>query len=169
MDAEMGLLRDATHDGIGRVVVGAYIVNSAGEVLVLRRARGEFLEGTFELPSGGVEPGEDLETALRREIREETGLHVSHVGCLIGHFDYGGDGAGRARQFNFVANVYEPIPVQLSSEHDAYRWVSQDISVTEGLDDVLKDLLRGRLESRLRAGWRFRLSSEHGRTEALSQ
>ncbi len=32
--------------------------------------------GKFMFPGGGVEPGERLEEALRREVREETGLEV---------------------------------------------------------------------------------------------
>lgn len=51
---------------------GAYAVirNSSAEYAVIRTPKGCFL------PGGGVDPGEEMATALRREVLEETGLGV---------------------------------------------------------------------------------------------
>ncbi len=54
----------------------AVIVNDCGELLVARRAN-EPARGTLDLPGGFVDLGEDAETAMCREIAEETGLRVS--------------------------------------------------------------------------------------------
>lgn len=54
--------------------VSAVIVRD-GRVLLVRRARGAFA-GRWSLPGGKVEHGETLADALRREVREETGLDV---------------------------------------------------------------------------------------------
>ena len=55
--------------------VGALIYDDTGErvrVFVAKRAETRrFLPGSFELPSGRVRLGEDLETALRRVIKEK--------------------------------------------------------------------------------------------------
>ena len=62
-----------------------------GEVaLVIRRPDGRLVlqtksfypPGAFRLPTGGVKAGEDLLEAVRREMREETGLEASIVGFL---------------------------------------------------------------------------------------
>ena len=51
-----------------------------GVVLVKRRF--EPLKGEWSLPGGGVEVGETLETAVARELIEETGL-VVEVGSIV--------------------------------------------------------------------------------------
>ncbi len=57
--------------------VGAIVVES-GRVLLVERGR-EPLKGSWSLPGGAVETGERLEEAIRREVREETGLDVEPV------------------------------------------------------------------------------------------
>ena len=56
------------------VGVGAIILRR-GRVLLVQRGRAPG-RGLWSLPGGAVEPGERLEDAVRREVREETGLEV---------------------------------------------------------------------------------------------
>lgn len=58
------------------LVVGALIV-SDGRVLAAQRAYPPEFAGQWELPGGKVKPEEDLDDALRREIREELGTEIS--------------------------------------------------------------------------------------------
>ncbi|MFJ9690701.1 NUDIX hydrolase [Kitasatospora sp. NPDC101183] len=57
-----------------QLVIG--IVRRGGEVLLVRESLGVDGEVLWSLPGGGVEDGELLHEALRREMREETGLLV---------------------------------------------------------------------------------------------
>jgi mutator protein MutT len=66
------------------VGVGAVIV-ADGKVLLVKR-KYEPLKGHWSLPGGMVEIGETLESALSREMLEETGLRVD-VGPVIEVFD----------------------------------------------------------------------------------
>ena len=87
----------AVQDGIENIVVGA-IISRDGKVLVLRRRQDDFLGGLDELPSGHVEHGEDVLAALRREVKEETGLEITRINGLVGQFDYltGSEKKGKA-------------------------------------------------------------------------
>lgn len=49
------------------------LINSAGEVLFGRRQNTGYRDGAWHLPSGHLEAGESLVTALIREAREELG------------------------------------------------------------------------------------------------
>ncbi|HKS59785.1 MAG TPA: A/G-specific adenine glycosylase [Thermoplasmata archaeon] len=71
------------HHGIRRNVpvvdaaVGA--IEFRGRWLVQRRPREGLLGGLWEFPGGKIRSGEKPEAALRREIREETGLELTSV------------------------------------------------------------------------------------------
>ncbi|MGW0731879.1 NUDIX hydrolase [Streptomyces sp. NPDC002851] len=119
------LTRAAERDGIDKTAVGAVIADGDGKVLLLHRTSDDYLGGLWELPSGGVDDGENLIEALRREVAEETGLAVAAVGDYLGHFDYR-SGSGRAsRQFNFAATVTEADETVKLTEHDAYLWADR--------------------------------------------
>jgi 8-oxo-dGTP diphosphatase len=62
--------------------VGAVVHDVAGRLLLIRRGHAPH-EGLWSLPGGRVEPGESPETAVVREVREETGLHV-RAGAAVG-------------------------------------------------------------------------------------
>lgn len=51
------------------------IVDEEGRFLTVRQRGGPF-KGEWLLPGGGLEAGESAEQAVRREVREETGLEV---------------------------------------------------------------------------------------------
>jgi mutator protein MutT len=72
--------RGIDYIGVG---VGACILNEVGEVLLAQRgplAKNE--RGTWEIPGGGVEFGETLEVALKREILEEIGVEIKIISLL---------------------------------------------------------------------------------------
>lgn len=52
-----------------RLTAGGIVLNSKGEVCIVNQRY-----KNFSLPKGGVEPGEDILEAAKREIYEETGI-----------------------------------------------------------------------------------------------
>ncbi len=58
-----------------RTGAGGVVVRAAdGELLVALVKEVEVGDHHYVLPKGGIDPGEDMETAARREIAEESGL-----------------------------------------------------------------------------------------------
>ncbi len=57
-------------------VAAAVLTQPDGRVLLAQRPQGKPYAGYWEFPGGKVEPGEALELALARELREELGIAV---------------------------------------------------------------------------------------------
>lgn len=76
--------RRANTGGVGErkdVVVVAGMIAREGKILIAQRPDGKARAGQWEFPGGKAEPGEALEAALVREIREELGAEID-VGAV---------------------------------------------------------------------------------------
>jgi ADP-ribose pyrophosphatase YjhB (NUDIX family) len=77
------------------------VVRRGDEVLMLERGHRP-RRGFLDLPGGFIEAGEDLETAARRELEEETGLTVGRLAWFGLYWDrYWLRGFGRFPTLNF--------------------------------------------------------------------
>jgi 8-oxo-dGTP diphosphatase len=57
------------------VAVGV-VFNTKGEILVAKRLPDQHQGDCWEFPGGKIEPGETIDIALKRELREEVGIEV---------------------------------------------------------------------------------------------
>ena len=124
------------------VGVGAVIVDDGKVVLVKRKY--EPLKGQWSLPGGMVEIGETLETALAREMLEETALRVE-VGPVIEVFDRIMHDEERRVRYHFVLIDYLCWPVagtlQAGSDVEEAIWAQParlgDYALTEKATSVI--------------------------------
>jgi ADP-ribose pyrophosphatase YjhB (NUDIX family) len=115
------------------------------KILLVRRARAP-AKGFYSLPGGRVEFGESLQTALHREVEQETALKIEIVG-LAGWREIlpaTGDG-GHYLIMSFAARWASGEPV-LNDELDDFRWLEPealgDLRTTAGLQDVIRSARR---------------------------
>ncbi len=84
----------------------------------------------WEFPKGGVEEGEDHIEALKREIKEETGLDVDEIVAELPKSEWKAeDGTSYSyRQYLVRADSSQAVVLQREPvvEHDAYRWVKYE-------------------------------------------
>ena len=123
--------------------MGAAIIRR-GRVLAARRTTPESARGLWEFPGGKVEPGEDPDAAIVREVAEELGCGIRVAGRLGGEEHIKDGYTLRVAVAELVEG--EPIP----HEHDAVRWLAAgQLEEVAWLDPDVPFLpeLRRRLES----------------------
>jgi 8-oxo-dGTP diphosphatase len=103
------------------LAVSAAVIRG-GKVLVVRRARPPAV-GVYTLPGGGVEVGETLVDAIRREVREETALDIDPI-ALAGYREVIGRDAGGAVDRHFVILPF------------AARWIAGEPALNEELSEA---------------------------------
>ena len=137
------LLEEARRDGIKKLVVGAVIVKD-GQCLLLEREPADFMGGLVELPSGTVDPEEDLLEALAREVREETSLVIHSVQKYLGSFDYTSRSGKKTRQFNFLVETLSGVVIVNPKEHVSYRFIapSDEVMAALNISDETKKVLK---------------------------
>ncbi len=146
MDNYGYLLGKGKRDGIVKNVVGAIIVNKQGKILVMSRKSDDFMGGIDELPSGNMEKGEDITTALAREVKEETNCDMQRILYYIDSFDYKSGSGKNARQYNFAIKVNGTDKIILT-EHDAYSWETvEEIIDNPKITDEVKKTIRKYIE-----------------------
>ncbi len=121
--------------------VGAVLFSRAGLVLVARRADLPNAEGAacgWQLPQGGMDPGEDPRVAVFRELEEEIG--TAEAAILAEHPDWlsydlppellgralGGRYRGQRQRWFALRFLGEDADIRLDAdphpEFDAWRW-----------------------------------------------
>ena len=96
------------------------------ELLQLRRAKGEFLEGAWGAIHGRVEGNETAWQAAMRELREEAGLTPAEfyqLDTINQFYLVSGDCVWHVP--GFCAVVPRDALITLNEEHDDFRWVDR--------------------------------------------
>ncbi|MGG1400295.1 NUDIX domain-containing protein [Bacillus salipaludis] len=107
------------------VVVVKGLIFHNGKVLVVQRARTNKIgHGIWECAGGKIEFGEDLEAALRREVKEETGLEIK-VGKVLFATTFKNEPSKQLIILTYQC-ASENCEVTLSEEHTSHKWVSKE-------------------------------------------
>jgi 8-oxo-dGTP diphosphatase len=91
-------------------------------VLLIRRGNEPF-RGSYALPGGFVDVGERVEDSCRRELSEETGLHVGELRLIGVYSDPGRDPRGHTCSVAYLARVGRA-EVTAGDDAAAAEWVA---------------------------------------------
>ena len=130
--------REAPDPQLYRPCVGLMLLSAAGEVFVGRRRD---TASAWQMPQGGIDPGETAQEAAIRELREEIGTDKAEI---IGesdrwrHYDlphrlqgrlWGGRYRGQRQKWFLLRFLGTDADIDIRTEHpefDAWRWVALD-------------------------------------------
>ncbi len=115
-----------------------------GRLLLIQRAHDPY-QGWWGLPGGGVELGETVAEALRREVREETGLEIA-VGRFLDLKDAIGREGGNRVLYHYVILFFTATVLggTLQAGDDAARavWVPPEALADHPLVPGAEDIIR---------------------------
>jgi putative (di)nucleoside polyphosphate hydrolase len=120
-----------------RLAVGIMLLNRAGKVFVARRIDMPTMPA-WQMPQGGIDPGETPMQAARRELKEEIGTHKAELlGESRGWLQYdlpadlargvwGGHYRGQRQKWFAMRFTGSDADIDLATEHpefDAWKWI----------------------------------------------
>ena len=92
--------------------VAIVVIDADNNVLLVRQFRKPVEKELLEIPAGGIDPGEDPETTVRRELREEIGYLPRRIESLGGFYST----PGYCTEYLYLYLASDLTPSQLYAE-----------------------------------------------------
>lgn len=129
-------------DGHNTNIVVVALLRRGNKLFIAKRAETkQTWPGRYELIGGHVDPGETLEAALAREVREEIGVEVA-IGEIVGAFTYESEDTFKV-EIAYLCELADESaePVLNPEDHSEAAWITKDELETFGKEDEEADML----------------------------
>jgi 8-oxo-dGTP pyrophosphatase MutT (NUDIX family) len=133
------------------IIVGGIILNKKGEILLGKSPK---WSNRWVIIGGHLEPGEKMMTAIKREVKEETGLSVKprkffHFGEMINPRSF-----HRKAHFIYFDCILDVVSgkIKMNEEFNSYCWVDPikalKMNLGEACDEAITSYLKFRRRNR---------------------
>lgn len=114
------------------------VFNEKGELLLLKRSElAEFKPGHYTIPGGHVDPGEDFETAAKRELLEESGIKSGNI-AEVGKYEN-----EDVCIHYFLSNVNNVEPILQEEEIWSYEWADpKELEKYKMMDNMRDNIVK---------------------------
>ena len=127
-----------------QVGVKVILINNDDQYLLLKRSD-PLPDGSgyrWDVPGGRINPSEELLSALKREVTEETDLHLQTEPVLIGAQDiFVPQNNTHTVRLTYTCHVERSAP-KLGNEHSDFAWVDASNIADYAVDDYLRETLK---------------------------
>lgn len=125
-----------------RIAVRAIILNNKSNIAILSTSKSKHYH--YKLPGGGLEDGEDIKEALKREIKEEVGCEIEIINEIGEIIEYKNEYNQKQTSYCFLAKLNSKIgkPNFTKEEKEAgyeVEWISIDKAIKLFKDDIPAD------------------------------
>lgn len=132
-DGNTSIREIVRHPGAAAVVP----VLDSGEIVMVKQYRYSIGETTLEIPAGKLDPGEDIETCARRELKEETGYECSHLMELLPYVS----SPGFTDEIIHIYLAWGLTPGQAGGDDDEFI-ETEHVKLMELIDRILSGQIR---------------------------
>jgi 8-oxo-dGTP diphosphatase len=113
---------------------------SDNKILALKRQLTDDIRpGDWDLPGGNVDFGENIIDSITREVKEETGLNITHLKLIHADTIYR-DAIG------IIALSYKgktnDTHIKISDEHSEYKWMTKEEFYIQVSSPFLKETIK---------------------------
>ena len=126
-----------------QVGVKVFLKNKDGKYLLVCRSSEKYKEvkNPWDIVGGRIDPGTDLITNLKREVKEETQLEITSEPKLIFAQDIIPNVEKHVVRLTYTAETNGE-PILDISENIEYKWLTIDeMKKQKGLDNFVKEIL----------------------------
>lgn len=124
---------------------GALVFNKKKEILLIKSAK---WHGKYVMPGGHIELGEKYQEALKREIKEETGLSISKIDFICFQEFIFDKAFWKKKHFIFLdfSCQTKSSKVTLNSEGQKYVWVSLEKALKMPIEPYTRQAIKAYLK-----------------------